>query len=211
MKQITSNTVLIQNGKSYPAIQTEQGIVWVDPSLPIEEEYPKIVVEKLNTGDYMLWQIDNINDIDRSCQYQIIAANFELEGVPKIEFEDEVEKYIKNISEFGKPLRGDDAFKPHLNCGEIKELVRQGYKANQAKYTEEDIENAIELARELIDGKNSFEVENILGSSDGTYGIEIKYTFKQIIQLLNSIKEITAGEIWVDKDSIINAPNIELI
>ena len=166
MKQITSNTVLIQEDKSYPAIQTEQGIVWVDPSLPIEEKYPKTVVEKLTTGNYMLWQIDNINDIDRSCQYQIVATTFELEGVPKIELEDEIEKlakeYSKNEEDYTLKLIAKYSFK-------------DGYKANQAKYTKEDM-------------KKAYSKGALYGDSDNTY------YFDNLLQSLNSIKEITVDE-----------------
>lgn len=52
-------------------------------------------------------------------------------------------------------------------------------------YTLADVKKAIEMARMLEDGKNEFEVENILGSSDGTYGIEVKYTISEIIKALN--------------------------
>lgn len=51
-------------------------------------------------------------------------------------------------------------------------------------YTLSDIKKAIEMARALTDGKNQFEIENILGSSDGTCGIEIKYTLSEIIKSL---------------------------
>lgn len=53
-------------------------------------------------------------------------------------------------------------------------------------YTLADIKKAIEMARTLTDGKYEFEVLNILGSSDGTYGIELKYTVTQIIKSLQS-------------------------
>jgi len=52
-------------------------------------------------------------------------------------------------------------------------------------YTLSDIKKAIEMARTLTDGRNEFEVENILGSSDGTYGIKIKYTLSEIIKSLH--------------------------
>ena len=53
-----------------------------------------------------------------------------------------------------------------------------------------DILEIITMSRTLLDGKNEFEIENILGSSDGTYGIEEKYSEKQIIKYLDKNKLI---------------------
>jgi hypothetical protein len=60
----------------------------------------------------------------------------------------------------------------------------------EKKWTDNDVKKAIEMARTLVDNKQEFEVENILGSSDGTYGIEIKYTPKQILQTLEKQKKL---------------------
>lgn len=64
----------------------------------------------------------------------------------------------------------------------------RGYKAAQSKqsFSLEDIKKAIEMAKTLVDGKQEFEIENILGSSDGTYGISEKYTEEEIIQSLST-------------------------
>lgn len=62
-------------------------------------------------------------------------------------------------------------------------------------YTQKDIEKAIDLARTLqYDQQTEVDVESILGSSDGTYGIRQKYTEKQIIKQLNSISVIEVDE-----------------
>jgi hypothetical protein len=45
---------------------------WLDPTLPIEDKFPQIVMERLTTGDFCLWQIDTLNDIDRDNQYVIV-------------------------------------------------------------------------------------------------------------------------------------------
>jgi hypothetical protein len=75
-----------------------------------------------------------------------------------------------------------------------REARRKGFidgynKAKEKyKYTEEDLKRAIEMARTLVDGKYEIEVENILGSSDDTYGIKQKYTEDKIIQSLQQPK-----------------------
>lgn len=59
------------------------------------------------------------------------------------------------------------------------------------RFTLTDVEKAIQMSRTLIDGKSEFEVEDILGSADGTYGVKVKYLEKQIIQSLSQPKSWT--------------------
>lgn len=99
-----------------------------------------------------------------------------LEGVDLLPpLEDEVEKLAKEEILYNDQKRA---------------WWKQGYnKAKEKyKYTEEDLRKAIEMARTLVDGKHEFEVENILGSSDDTYGIKQKYTEEKIIQSLQQPK-----------------------
>lgn len=51
-------------------------------------------------------------------------------------------------------------------------------------YTKEDILKVIEMSRILTDDKVEFETQDILGSSDNTYGIKIKYTENEILETL---------------------------
>ena len=119
MKQITKDTVLKQGDKSYPAIQTEQGIVWIDKDAEIKEKN-KYLAKSLREDDEdeLLYSLHiktavlidglkiytkapykcldgngkeymNYSYTDKWRSSKIIAANFELEGVPKIELEDE--------------------------------------------------------------------------------------------------------------------------
>jgi hypothetical protein len=92
-----------------------------------------------------------------------------------------------------------------------REARRKGFidgynKAKEKyKYTDEDLRRAIEMARTLVDGKYEIEVENILGSSDGTYGIKQKYTEDKIIQSLQQPKipvgfECEMGKIYGCED-----------
>ena len=85
MKQITKNTVLKQGDKSYPAIQTEQGIVWID-----KDAEPKSNNQFIDINDGKIYknQAKGDNSTMRKSIFpeclKVIAANFDLEGVPKI-------------------------------------------------------------------------------------------------------------------------------
>lgn len=55
------------------AIKYSGGYVFVNDNAILGESYPQIVLERLTTGEYMPWQIDNPNDIDRNNQSVIVA------------------------------------------------------------------------------------------------------------------------------------------
>lgn len=146
-----NNTTYIR--KSYPAIQTEQGIVWVDKNAVV------------NSTDKESDNFIYVEEVHHLCK--IIAANFELEGVPKIELEDEVEKLARtnpNITKYSKA-----SFIP----GFI-----EGYKANQAKYTEENAEKIY--------------MKGYMDKTDGKDHTNEKLA--DYLQSLKSIKEITVDE-----------------
>lgn len=48
--------------------------IYVVAKTEIKEVYPQIVIEKFNDGTLNLWQVDNINDIDKDNQFNIIAS-----------------------------------------------------------------------------------------------------------------------------------------
>lgn len=150
MKQITSNTVLIQGDKSYSPIEVKEGIIWVDISFPILEEYPKM---------------------------NPLAANFDLEGIPKIELEDEVEKLAR--IEYEKILH------KHITYSDFVLAFSIGYKANQAKYTEEDIIKCWCAAIDYVEWLNEPTIQNKFPKP---------FDRVQYLQSLNSIKEITVDE-----------------
>ena len=68
------------------------------------------------------------------------------------------------------------------NTIDLDAYVRGLLDAQKVLYTEKQVENAIDLARRLKEGSNYFDVENILGSGDGTYGISIAFSEKEIIK-----------------------------
>ena len=54
-------------------------------------------------------------------------------------------------------------------------------------YTEEQVRTAIEMARELREGKDTFDIESILGLTEvQTSIIRLKYTEEEIIEQLNN-------------------------
>lgn len=91
-----------------------------------------------------------------------------------------VEKMADEYSDFERESKWGNivrnAYKAGFNAR--KELVKDKL------FTVDDLRKAIDMARTLKEGSNEFEVENILGSSDGTYGIKQKYSENQIIESL---------------------------
>lgn len=169
MKKITNKTILKQGDKPYHPVEVDGLVYWINPTLPIEEVYPHIVIEKLTTGDYILWQIDNINDIDRSCQYQIVAqSQYKLQGVPVISLDKDWYSILRKVG-----LTGDQ-------CSEVFDLIEQ---SNPNQYTQKDIDKAIELAR------TTYIKECELGS----YEVD-QFSKSEIIEQINSISVIEVDE-----------------
>jgi hypothetical protein len=188
MKQITKDTLLKQGDKTYKAVQiwSETNnvflpiIVWIDsiPLINADDNYPEYVVEKLTTGKFMLWHINSPNDIDRKTQYGIVAHyGTDIKGAPKIKLEDEVEKLAKEIT--NKYVNEREKQTAYL------EFI-DGYKANQAKYTEDDVKKAINMARSFTRNSKDqpfrevWDSEGIIQFLNSTRLIEVDENFKVI-------------------------------
>lgn len=78
--------------------------------------------------------------------------------------------------------------KPKFINGYKKGFQKAQELLSDRRFTLTDVEKAIQMSRTLIDGKSEFEVEDILGSADGTYGVKVKYPEKQIIQSISQPK-----------------------
>ena len=134
--------------------------------------------------------IENLKNVLTKSQFNdvVIQDIFEqaktMDNEPKM-VEDDVEKLAEEeYSIFDGDLLGIANNQKHSRIDFIK-----GYnKAKETLYTEEQVRKAIDMARTLVDSKCEFDVESILGSSDGTYGIKEKYTEDKIIQLLKQPK-----------------------
>jgi len=67
------------------------------------DKFPYLVIEKLNTGEYSIWQVDNPNDWDEKTQYQILVhvplngASYidGLDVLPSLPQIDDVEKLVE--------------------------------------------------------------------------------------------------------------------
>lgn len=155
MKQITKNTILRCGDKIFQPIEVDGIIYWVDSTLPIEEVYPHTVIEKLTTGEYMLWQIDNINDIDRSCQYEIVAQSQpKLEGIPVISLENYTEDLTKtDLMYLIEVVQLSYNYKTVMGV-RLESKLRRLFESNTNQYTQKDIEKVIELSRK--DDPNNF-------------------------------------------------------
>lgn len=103
-------------------------------------------------------------------------------------------KELEERKEIAKNFKGQVAGR-HEDMFEHKEMhhMVRGYlegfnkclELNKDKlYTKEDILKVIEMSRILTDDKVEFETQDILGSSDNTYGIKIKYTENEILETL---------------------------
>jgi len=105
-------------------------------------QFPYTVVERLATGDFHLWQVDNENDWDERNQYEIIAhlpldAPI-LEGVDLLPpLEDDVEKLADALGFY-------DSTEDNKGNRTAKAFIAGYNKAKEKyKYTEEDLKNEI--------------------------------------------------------------------
>lgn len=62
----------------YQIITIPEGTLIVKKLTAENIKYPAVVLEKLTTGKYELFQNDDPNDVDLNHQYEIIAANVHL-------------------------------------------------------------------------------------------------------------------------------------
>ena len=174
MKQLTKDTVLKQGDKTYHAIEVEQGIVWVDKDAIKGYKGDWIIETHNSVVKNTLCQLSSEWDLNRSGYKDklIVASTFDLEGVPKIELEDEVDKLAKLEFPLSNPNNNWLSNEIELR----RRLFIKGYKANPAKYTEEQMKTALIMAKETVEEGGKLMAE---------------YSILDILQFLNSIKEIT--------------------
>lgn len=113
----------------------------VDKEVDIKNgDYPQFVIEHLITGEYITWQIDNINDIDNNSQYKIIFTTNTLLKLPILVFPEKENKIQelakKNCQEF---KNGFDGLLNETTISLMEFQFSEGYKANPAKFTEHDL------------------------------------------------------------------------
>lgn len=157
-------------------IQVNNGFVIIKTTFNPIESHDKYVTtgQRIWKWDVSMAYVSN----NTPCEIIFATPNLNLEGVPEIE-----EKDIENIKKVS--LQNNEFWRNGGDYDTFELGFIQGYKqAQQTLFTEEQVVKAIEKARTLVEGNNEFDVENILGSSDGTYGIKQKYSENEIIQSL---------------------------
>jgi len=178
MKQITNKTILKQGDKTYNPVKGDGVIYWLGG--PISLNPDNIWVYRSNR----IWKFkQGMTVVSSNMPIEIIAQSQpKLEGIPVIS----LDSYVENLFEQNTKTT---SFGEHGKQSPFY-WFNKGYNSNPNQWTDDDIRKTIELARTLQEGKNEFEVENILGSSDGTYGVKQKYTEKEILKQINSISVI---------------------
>jgi hypothetical protein len=109
------------------------------------DKFPYLVIEKLNTGEYSIWQVDNPNDWDEKTQYQILV-HVPLNGAPYLDGLDVLPRLnqdyeVDKLAEERFPIKNEAAL-DIIECLQIKqEVYAEGYnKAREKyKYTEEHV------------------------------------------------------------------------
>jgi hypothetical protein len=122
--------------------------------------FPYLVIEKLTTGKYMEWQVDNSNDWDENNQYQILAhlplnnAKY-LDGIPVLP--------SLEVNDFEYKLRRTPMFEIQNEFGEdvmynLGVFIKGYNKAREKyKFTEEDLLDFANWCR-IHDSKHPNEV-----------------------------------------------------
>ncbi len=179
MKKITNKTVLKQGDKTYQPVEVEGVVYWVG-KIRHMTEYVTNGEEIFKPSDLPEYSTEYA---ERYWERVVAQSFYKLEGVPVVSL---------------KHLGTDAAYRyycqdENTTSGQAFHFTK-GYEANPNTHTQRDIEKAIELARVLFDGKNEFDVEGILGSSDNTYGVKEKYTVDDIIEQLSVISTIEVDE-----------------
>ncbi len=154
-----------------------------------KETFPYIVVEKLTTGEYSLWQVDNVHDWDEKNQQSILFSNDPKLNLPLLP---EIEEDIKYIHS----LAFDEAIIQNRHNGisvlDLIPMYIKGYKAKSAKqFTERDLIEAIDIA--LIVGRG--------GSTESleTLSKNILSNFKKSKPVAVEVEIETCGHVLPDK------------
>ncbi len=127
------------------------------------DKFPYLVIEKLNTGEYSIWQVDNPNDWDEKTQYQILV-HVPLNGAPYLDGLDVLPRLnqdyeVDKLAEERFPIKNEAAL-DIIECLQIKqEVYAEGYnKAREKyKYTEEDLRKGIDMYKGSVGVDNDGE------------------------------------------------------
>jgi hypothetical protein len=133
------------------------------------DKFPYLVIEKLNTGEYSIWQVDNPNDWDEKTQYQILV-HVPLNGAPYLDGVDVLPRLnqddeVNQLAEERFPVKNEAAL-DIIECLQIKqEVYAEGYNKSREKYkfTDKDLVKAIAFGFGICRKENRapFDLEQI--------------------------------------------------
>jgi hypothetical protein len=127
--------------------------------------------------------------IDKGKNYKIIASNF-IPELPNIDFNNLEEEFgIIDVEKLAIEETAKNEYNSEIS---FKMGCRKILEINKDKlYTEEQLLKAIEMARDITDGKDTFSGEDVSGCTEiCTYHWKNKYTENDIIQSLQPKTEL---------------------
>lgn len=114
--------------------------ILISSQLDVRDTFPYLVAEKLRSGEWTIWQVDNHNDLNPTNQRKIIAG---LPGLPSLDLSKVMEELelIDLEDLIPNRIKGRDMHAANLRAG-----FRHGFKAHRdlsaKKYSLEDIKAA---------------------------------------------------------------------
>ena len=167
MKQITKNTLLRCNDKSFQPVEVDGVVYWVDE----EATECRYYLHNSIDGRHQIYDLENggsLLDFKRGqpikwCSKIVAQSSPKLEGIPVISLDSYVEKQIKdwyNVSKLNSSFIADP------------NSYKQGYKSNPNKYTQADIDKAYQMGHE-DKGKGFGNKSNFLNRLEQINSIEV--------------------------------------
>lgn len=139
---------------------------------------------------------DKVSEIDHRCKKIIFSTKFIHESIPLLNLESEEAEVFKMASE--NILTSSGFVNTENEMDVAYSFFHNGYqKAKETfKYTEDDLRKAIEMARDITDGKETFTGEDASGFTEMcAYGWKEKFSDEEIIHSLQKPKEIKSIEV----------------
>jgi len=132
---------------------------------------------------------------EKQMERKLLKSGF-VDIVPKeenhiVDTNEMVELPKQDVDKFEKFLDNEIAFglSPKDRIERIKWYYQTYFKAKETLYTEEQVREAIEMARGIKDDEMTFDISSIIGCGEVcTYGWKEEYTNEEIIQSLKQPK-----------------------
>lgn len=187
--------------KKLTGIEYQDGIVWVDKSEHPGKEFPVLVMEKLTSGRFHPWQVDNINDVDKERQFIVYgqSEHFNFLNIPYIEF---------SLSSTNSPLGSSHNIRTlYSQINHIGEFMEKNFKSgnesswgNQLKRNARELLLGIDKVREFSeeDMRAAMEFTLQYGNPQENFGQYKKDCANFINTIKNSKSKLIEMEINVD-------------